>query len=137
MSTMVTVHFPKTVYQRLQQQAKVLKRPVDDIVVQTVQRGLPLWLDIIPPDFERDLAQLDKLSAAQLRKIAGHKLAGIKQRKLDELLQKNSDGTLTSKEAVRLDAIHLEANLLMLKKAKALALLKDKGHKPPPSKRRG
>jgi predicted transcriptional regulator len=69
MSVAITVHFPDPVYQRLQQQASVLERPVDDIIRQTVEQGLPLWLDSIPPNFERQLAQLDKVSLSQLKKI--------------------------------------------------------------------
>ena len=133
MNTTVTVNFPKPVYRHLKQQARVLQRPIDDIVVQTVTRRLPLWFDIMPLDFENEVAQLDNSSVSQLMKFAKRKLAIAKQRKLDALLQKNGEGTLTSKELVELDHLQLEANLLMLKKAKALALLKNKGYDLPVS----
>jgi hypothetical protein len=128
METTITVDFPKPVYQRLQRQSRVMKIPIHEVVVQTVKHRLPLWLEAIPPDFEKELAQLDDLGAAQLQKIAKSKLPIAKQRKLDRLLQKNSEGTITMNELTDLDNVQLEANFLMLKKAKALALLKSLGY---------
>jgi hypothetical protein len=123
METTITVNFPKPVYQRLRQQAKALKRTLDDVVVQTVKRGLPFWPDEIPPDFENELSRSDSLSVPQLQQLAKSKLPMTKQRKLDRFLQKNSVGTITLNELAELDDIQLQANSLMLKKAKALALL--------------
>jgi hypothetical protein len=128
MNTTITVNFPKPIYQRLQRQAKVFKKPIDDVVVHTVERGLPYWLDMIPPDFEMELTKLEKLSISHLHKIAKSKLPAIKQRKLDRLLEKNSEGTITLNEIAELDDVQLEANLMMLKKAKALALLRSRGY---------
>ncbi|MGH7455018.1 MAG: hypothetical protein ACRENG_26925, partial [bacterium] len=88
METTITVNFPKPIYQRLRQQAKIFERPLDDIVVQTVRKGLPLWRDTIPPGFENELSQLEYSNIAQLQKLAKSKLSLAKQRKLDKLLQK-------------------------------------------------
>ena len=131
METTVTVNFPRPVYQRLRQQAKAFKRTLDDVVVQTVKRGLPFWLDEIPPDFDNELSRLDNLSIPQLRQLARSKLPIAKQRKLDRLLKKNSLGTITLNEIAELDDIQLQANSLMLKKAKALVLLKSMGYSLP------
>jgi len=128
MGTSITVRFPKPVYQRLQRQAKVMKTPISDIVVQTVKQGLPEWLDIIPAGFEKELIKLDTLVDSQVEKIARSKLSMAKQRKLDRFSEKNSMGTLSPKELEELDNLQLEVNFLTLKKAKALALLKERGH---------
>jgi hypothetical protein len=128
METTITVDFPKPVYQRLQRQSRVMNIPISEVVVQTVRHRLPLWLETIPPDLEKELAQLDDLSIAQVQKIAKSRLPSAKQRKLDRLLHKNSEGTITMNELAELDNVQLEANFLMLKKAKALALLKARGY---------
>jgi hypothetical protein len=128
METTISVDFPKPVYQRLQRQSRVMNIPISEVVVQTVRHRLPLWLETIPPDLEKELAQLDDLSIAQVQKIAKIRLPSAKQRKLDRLLQKNSEGTITMNELAELDNVQLEANFLMLKKAKALALLKAQGY---------
>jgi len=129
METTITVNFPKPIYQRLRQQAKIFERPLDDIVVQTVRKGLPLWRDTIPPSFENELSQLEYSNIAQLQKLAKSKLSLAKQRKLNKFLQKNSAGTITSREIAELDNLQLEVDLLTLKKAKALALLYERGYK--------
>jgi len=131
METTVTVDFPKPVYQRLQRQSQIMKAPIAEIVVQTVRHSLPAWLDVIPPEQEKALAKLYDLSNAQLEKIAKSKLSIAKQHKLDKLLEKNREDILTPKELAELDALHLEANFLTLKKAQALALLYERGCKLP------
>lgn len=127
MDTMVTVSFPKPVYRRLQKEAQVMRMQITEVVIETVKRNPPLWFDLYPPQLEAELAQLERLSIPQLQKVAKGRLPAAKQRKLSRLLTKNSAGTITSKDSTELDEAHLEANFLMLKKAKALALLKEKG----------
>jgi hypothetical protein len=136
MDTMLTVSFPKPVYRRLQKEAKVLRMQITEVVIETVKRNPPLWFDMFPPRLEAELAQLDRLSISQLLEIAKNRLPAAKQRKLSRLLAKNSEGTITAKETTELDEVHLEANSLMLKKAKALALLKEKGSSLPISNTR-
>jgi len=127
METTITVDFPKPVYQRLQRQARMMETPMAEIIVQTVRYNMPAWLEVIPPDFEKEWAQMGDLSLARLQTIARRTLPVVKQRNLDKFLQKNSEGTITLNELAELDDVQLEANFLMLKKAKALALLKKMG----------
>ena len=49
------------------------------------------------------------------------KLPAAKQRRLDDLLDKNSEGTITLKEKVRLEQLVAEAEQLMAANAKRLA----------------
>jgi hypothetical protein len=49
------------------------------------------------------------------------KLPAIKQRRLDQLLDKNSEGTITAKEKVALQQLVAEAEQLMVANAKRLA----------------
>ncbi len=127
----VTVHFPKPVYQRLQKEARVMKRPLDEIVVSSVQQGLPVWLNRFPEELEKELARLDRLNSLQLQKLALSKLSRNKQRRLEKLLQKNSADTITAKEQAELDGLHMETSFATLKKAKALTLLKIRGEQLP------
>jgi hypothetical protein len=50
-----------------------------------------------------------------------HKFPAAKQRRLDELLEKNSEGTITSKEKGRLEQLVAEAEQLMVINARRLA----------------
>lgn len=49
------------------------------------------------------------------------KFPAIKQRRLDQLLEKNSDGTISSKERAALERLVAEAEQLMVANAKRLA----------------
>ena len=120
----VMVHFPMPVYQRLQHQARVMKKPVDEVVLQTVEQGTPLWMNRFPDEFEKELSGLRHLSYQQLEKIAKSKLSPKKQNRLELLLEKNAEGTLTADECNELDALHMGTSFLTLKKAKAMLLLK-------------
>lgn len=120
----VMVYFPKPVYQRLQHQARVMKKPVDEIVVCSVQQGLPVWMNRFPDELEKDLAGLRRLGSQELQKIAKSKFSPKKQSRLELLLEKNVEGTLTAEEYNELDGLHMETSFLTLKKAKAMLLLK-------------
>ena len=60
------------------------------------------------------------------------KLSAAKQRVLDELLDKNSEGTITSVEKVRLERLVAEAEQLMVANAKRLANFADSETEAPP-----
>jgi hypothetical protein len=49
------------------------------------------------------------------------KFSAAKQRRLDELLEKNSEGTITAKEKARLEQLVSDAEHLMVANAKRLA----------------
>jgi len=50
-----------------------------------------------------------------------HKFPAAKQRRLDQLLEKNSEGTITPKEKTALTALVAEAERLMVANARLLA----------------
>lgn len=56
-----------------------------------------------------------------------------KQRRLDQLLEKNSDGTITPKEKAKLEQLVAEAEQLMVENAKRLAQFIQKEEQSPPS----
>jgi hypothetical protein len=61
------------------------------------------------------------------------KLPAAKQRALDELLEKNSEGTITAADRTRLERLVAEAEELMVANAKRLARFSqgDRGGVPP------
>ena len=56
-----------------------------------------------------------------------NKLSSAKQRRLDELLDKNSEGTITQPEKARLQRLVADAEQLMVVNAKRLAKFARKG----------
>ena len=53
------------------------------------------------------------------------KLPAVKQRRLDELLEKNSEGSITTAEKTRLEKLVSEAEQLMIENAQRLAAFSD------------
>jgi hypothetical protein len=56
-----------------------------------------------------------------------------KQRKLDELLEKNSEGTITPAEKARLDELVAEAERWMVRNSKLLAAFSQRACPKPPA----
>jgi hypothetical protein len=61
------------------------------------------------------------------------KLPAAKQRQLDRLLDKNSEGTITSREKARLEQLVAEAEQLMVANARQLARFSEREGARPPS----
>jgi hypothetical protein len=58
-------------------------------------------------------------------------MPAARQRKLHRLLDKNSDGTLTTMVRRELESLRKEGDRLMLRKAHAAVILKWRGHRIP------
>ena len=61
------------------------------------------------------------------------KFPAAKQRRLDRLLEKNSEGTITPKEKLKLEQLVAEAEKLMVANARRLAEFARKQKRRPPS----
>jgi hypothetical protein len=111
-------------------------------MLHALKVGSPPDWENAPDEFQADLAALDRLEDEALWKIAtGHKTEEEMARHF-ELLERNKEHTLTSAEQVELVELRLprrgncfapQADLFMLRKAHAAALLHWRGHRVPHS----
>lgn len=125
----VTLQIPATLYQRLVNTARATQRPLEEVVLHALQIGSPPEWDNVPPEFQADLAALDKLDDNTLWQIArSHKTAEEMER-YNTLLEGNSNNTLTEAERLELMALRQEADRFMLLKAQAAVLLRWRGHR--------
>ena len=124
--TTVTLDLPRQIYQKAAQIAKATKRPIEQVVVE--------W---IRPPVERAgsvqdavLADLEAMSTAQLTQVARSGAALEDTERLRELLSLQEHRELT--EAERDEAARLveQEDLMTLRKAKALYLLKQRNALP-------
>ena len=51
------IRLPVQAANRLRRVAEIARRPIDDVVAETLKSTLPPLLDDLPPDFQADLAQ--------------------------------------------------------------------------------
>lgn len=127
----VTLQIPEILYQRLANTARATQRPLEEVILHALQIGSPPEWDNVPPEFQADLAALDKLDDTTLWQIArSHKTAAEMER-YNTLLASNSSGTLAEAKRLELMALRQEADRFMLLKAQAAVLLRWRGHRVP------
>jgi len=127
----INLELPPALYQRLVEIAEASRQPLTDIVIQSIQTGLPPGLEHVPDRFRDDLKALNQLSDDLLLDVVNRDLAEEKAELYEQLLAKNQQGTLAENERQTLDTLRGEADLLMLRRAYAAALLKWRGHRVP------
>lgn len=126
----VTLHLPEPVYQRAKHAAEVLQQPVEDLIIDTLTSTLPV-LDDVPTEMVSEIAAMTHLSDEALQGLATSTLRPERQTLLSELLDKQGQGELDEAEQRELAALMAEYGRLMLRRAKAVALLLARGKSVP------
>jgi hypothetical protein len=127
----VAIQVPQPLYHRLERLAKLARRPLEDLVVQTLDVGIPPLPDDLPQEMRPDLLALEELDDGALWQVARGEVGPEQQEKHSLLLEKNRMGTITEAEREKLTQLRQEADQLMLRKAYAYVLLKWRGHRLP------
>jgi hypothetical protein len=104
---------------------------VNEVVVQTLTRGLPPVEDDLPPATQVELKAMAQLSDEALWQIAQGSMNHDKVALYDVLLERYQAGTLTPEGRELLTHLREEAEALLLRKAHAYALLQGRGHQLP------
>ncbi len=124
----VTLNLPSPLYERLKKMADASQRALDEILITTIKAGMPPRLERVPERFRADLQALDCLSDDMLWQIARAEMDDDKVVLYEELLDENRREGLNDSERSTLSALREEADLLMLRKSYAYALLRWRGH---------
>lgn len=120
--TTVTLDLPRQIYQKAAQIAKATKRPIEQVVVEWIQ----------PPgeragSAEEDvLAGLDAMGTAQLMQVARSATTAEDTERLQELLSLQEHRELTEAEHEEAARLVEQEDLITLRKAKAIYLLKQR-----------
>jgi len=133
MAHTVTLRLPENIYGRLKQTAQVTKKPMEEVIVQSVKAGMPPSVDDLPPEYREEFLAMERLSDEQLWQVAESMIPAGHQRRYASRLRKNQAGTLTEREREQLTQLGTEARKLTLRKAHAYALLRWRGHRIPTS----
>lgn len=124
----VTLDLPGPLYERLKEIADASHRDLDEVLITTIQAGMPPSLERVPERFQADLRALDHLSDDVLWQIARAEMDDDKAALYEELLERNRRKDLSDSERKTLSALREEADLLMLRRSYAHALLRWRGH---------
>jgi hypothetical protein len=122
---MLTV--PEEIYARARQVAEELSQPVDKVMIDYL-RTLTFPLPDLSPEEEAELDALKKLSVDALWTIAREQMPDDLQARLQDLMDKNSLGSITPAEHTELESLVERGQRLMVRKSEAAALLTQHGY---------
>jgi len=123
----VTLQLPVNLYKRIQTAARTTQRPMETFLLDAVTTALPLLNDL-PPALADDVSNLALLNDAALWREARRTWSASEQEQLDDLLYRKEAGDLDKKGQRALDHLLAEYDRLMLMRAQAALLLKQRGY---------
>ena len=126
----ITIQLPDDLYRSANQLARTTKRPLDEILQDSLTHTLPPLDDVSPGEAEA-LAQLSLLDDAELWQIAQSNLSPVKQTRLEALLLAQNKGELDEDAKETLIKLQNEYGRLLVRQSHAWLLLARRGYKVP------
>jgi hypothetical protein len=127
----VVITMPEPLYQRLQRWSTVIQRPLENVVLQTLQTTLPKLPEELSNDQRHLWREMERLTDDQLWQTARSTMPLPQQDQYRQLREKHGQDTLNTSEQTQLEEWYRETHLLMLRKAYAYVLLKWRGYSLP------
>jgi hypothetical protein len=128
--SMINVEVPATLFHRLQRLAKYTHRSVEDVLAATIDVALPPDPNL-PPELADELAAMALFSDQALWAATASSFSPAQQRRLDQLTTTSDDLPLTATEASELAHLLDEYDRAVLRRARALAILTQRGYEFP------
>jgi hypothetical protein len=126
----ITLTLPDNVLQPMQRVAQATKQSVEELLVTALQAALPT-LEGLPLRIVQHLVALESLDDQALWRVMLENVPLDQQNQLHDLLLRNQAGTLTDAEREQLAIVQQQADLVMLRKARAAVLLRSRGKRVP------
>ena len=129
----VTLTLPDSVLQPLKRTAQAVRQPIEELLVTALEASLPALQDL-PDELITDLTALETLDNEALWQVMKEKVPSETQADLRDLLERRQRDPLTSltnAEQERLASLQQQADLVMLRKARAAVLLRFRGKRLP------
>lgn len=130
MSQTVTLTLPDSFFQPIQRTAQATNQPIEKLLLHALQASLPP-LEGLPDDVIENLTALETLDDQSLWQVVGETVPAKLQRELSKLLERQQSTSLTVAERERLTVLQQQADLVMLRKARAAVLLRFRGKRIP------
>jgi hypothetical protein len=127
----ITIELPEHIFQQLTKMAETIKRPLAEIVAQSVVSNLPPTIDRAVPELQPELLRMQNLSDPELLSIAQSMVSPEQQQHHEQLLAKNASSALSDAEQQELAELRSTLDQLTVYKAYAWALLWWRGHRLP------
>jgi hypothetical protein len=127
----ITLELPEELYQSADQLARVTKRPLAELVANSLAHTLPP-LDDVPAEEAESLASLSLLDDVGLWEVAAVVMSAEQQVEMHRLLDEQSNGELNEEEGAQLKKLMDEYGCLLVRKSHAWLLLARRGYNVPP-----
>lgn len=121
------LNVPEEVFARARQVAEELSQPVDQVMIDYL-RTMSFPLPDLSPEEEAELDALKKLSIDALWTIAREQMPDDLKTRMQNLMDKNSLGSITPAERTELESLVERGQRLMVRKSEAAALLTQRGY---------
>jgi hypothetical protein len=130
MSQTITLTVPDRVFQPIQRVAEATDQPIEALLLTALEASLPP-LEGLPPELMDEMTELERLDDQALWRVMAETIPLQTQRQIEELLRRNSDGSILETEREQLSLLQRQADLIMLRKARAANLLRFRGKRVP------
>ena len=124
----IAIQMPQSLYQRLERLSQLTQRSLENLVVQTLEAGIPCLPDDLSREMRDMLMALESLDDDTLWQVARGMVDPEQWQQHRQLLEKSKLDALTATERERLALLERKADALMLRKAYAYVLLKWRGY---------
>jgi plasmid stability protein len=123
----VTLNLPEPLYDRARRRAEQANRPVEAELLEVLTAALPAG-DDLPADLTAAIAPLPQLDDGSLWRVARSGFAPDMAAQLEALHDKQQREGLTDAEAQIVAGLIRQYERAMLTRARAAAILKQRGH---------
>jgi len=127
MTDQIVLTLPEDLSERARRIAESMAQPVEKVLIDHL-RTLSGPLPALPPDVQAELDALKYLSDDTLWTIARDQMPDDVQNRAHYLMDRNSRQQITADEYAELEQLAQRADQLMLRKAEAAAILKQRGY---------
>ena len=126
MTQIITLELTDELIERARKQAAQTDQPMERVLVQQLEAAFSEPLPMLPPDEQAELAALTHLSNDALWTIAREQMPHDQQSRMQVLMDGNTMGNLSTAEFAELENLVEQGQRVMLRKAKAAALLTER-----------
>ena len=124
----VTLTLPESLYDRARRLAEEQQVPIEQVLVRQLETTL-VKLPSLPAEEQAELDALAHLSDQALWTMAREQMPQGDQVRMQILMDRNNMGTIPADELAELTRRVEDGQRLMLRKAQAMALLTERGHR--------
>ncbi len=130
MATTIAVHIPESLFQKLKRAAELTHRSVEEVTMTSLEAALPVMPNL-PPDVGNELAAMHLLSDDALWAATLPSFSPTEEARLNQLNTMAGERDVTPAEEAEQHTLITAYHRSVLRRAKALAILAQRGHRLP------